>query len=238
MRLGGSLAGFIALPPLALLLAVSLDVPLVNVWSALLRLPALLPDFFATLARVTLVALGAWLAAMAFARLLSLAPVAWSLTQPLVQFARHVSPFAWFPFAIIWFGLGEAPAVFVLFVALFFPALVAARTTLEGLPVVYIEEARVSGATEWQIALRVELPLLAGPLLGLLRVLWGLGWTAGIAVEMLGVRNGMGFRLLDFRYLQQHDNMIATLLVMGFAGLLVDLLLRMLEERFAATATQ
>ena len=229
MRHSGTVWGFLALPPLAVLLAFSLHVPLPRLLLALWGLPALLPDLTATLARVSGTALAAWALGWVVARGLWAWPAAWQCSRPLVQFARHVSPFAWFPFAIVWFGLGEAPAAFVLFVALFFPALVAVRSSLETVPVVYREEARVAGASGWQIAWRVELPLLLAPMTSLLRVLWGLGWTAGIAVEMLGVRNGLGFRLMDYRYLQQHDSMIAVLLLMGFVGLAVDGLLHWLE---------
>lgn len=223
-------AGFLVLPPLAALLAVSLDVPLARVGASLLQAHRLLPDFLATTLRVTLTTLGAWAAAILLARAMHGRPVLSALTEPLAQFARHVSPFAWFPFAIIWFGLGETPAVFVLAVTLFFPALISARSAIGEFPEVYREEARVAGADDRFILLHVEAPMLAGPLLGLLRVLWGLGWTAGIAVEMLGVRNGLGFRLMDYRYLQQYNNMIALLLWMGAVGLLVDALLQRVER--------
>ena len=231
MRFGRISAGFLALPFIAALLAVSLRVPLGDLGDALLRSPVLVGDLAATLLRVTLTTLAAWLLGIVAAAAVWRAPGVQNLLAPVVQFMRHVSPFAWFPFAILWFGLGEAPAAFVLFTALFFPAFTAALTAFDSVPRVYREEARTAGAGEGAIAFHVELPLLAGPLVGMLRVLWGLGWTVGVAVEMLGVRSGVGFRLMDSRYLQQHDWMIVILLLMGVTGLLMDALLQAVEKR-------
>jgi len=51
------------------------------------------------------------------------------------------------------------------------------------------------------------------------------GWTALIAAEMLGVKSGLGYRLLDFRYLLRYREMLAYIALIGGIGLLADYLL-------------
>ena len=151
--------------------------------------------------------------------------------MPAINFVRHISPFAWFPFAVIWFGLGEAPVLFVLFVTLYFPALIAVAEAFSIIPQNCLDEARVSGANNLQLFLNIELPLSAVALVNLYRILWGLGWTVVIAAEMLGTSVGLGYRLLDFRYLLFYEEMIVYLILMGVVGVLVDFLLQTLVKR-------
>ncbi len=149
---------------------------------------------------------------------------AWLL--PTVNFVRAISPFAWLPFAVVWFGLGEAPVAFVLLVALLPPCVVAARDAFGQVDRDYVDEAHVLGAAGPRLFMGVMLPLALPALLTLLRVAWALGWGAVVAAEMLGVDRGLGFRLLDFRFLVQYGPMLVYLVVMGLVGVGVDRLLR------------
>ncbi|MCF7918565.1 MAG: ABC transporter permease subunit [Candidatus Cloacimonetes bacterium] len=190
-----------------------------------LEIRIVISDILISFLRVTIIAIIAWLAAIFLGKLLHQLHWLKIMFLPAVNFIRHISPFAWLPFALIWFGLGETPAAFILFTALFFPAIIMTTEMFEQIPVEYIEEAHICGASNWQKYIFVELPLLKTEFINLFRVLWGLGWTTVIAVEMLGVKNGLGFRLLDFRYLLQYENMIVYLIIMGGVGILVDYLL-------------
>lgn len=190
-------------------------------------------DLGASFAR-TVVAVGAaWVAGIAAGYALHARPRARQLTLPAINFLRSVSPFAWLPFAVVWFGLGEPPVMFVLVVALVFPAVVAAGDAFANLPRDYVDEAHVLGAGPWRLLRDVKLPLAAPALLSLLRVLWGLGWSTVVAAEMLGVDSGLGFRLLDFRYLVQYPPMLVYVAVMGLVGIAVDHGLNVWSGRFA-----
>ena len=78
----------------------------------------------------------------------------------------------------------------------------------------------------------MELPLSFISFLNLFRIIWGLGWSVIIAAEMLGVYSGLGFRLLDFRYLLQYPQMLIYFVVMGSVGILFDWILRKIVEKF------
>jgi NitT/TauT family transport system permease protein len=182
-------------------------------------------DFLYSFIRVTCAAFIAWIAAIVIGKLLHFSYWLKSITLPALNFIRHISPYAWLPIAIIWFGLGETPAAAILLTALFFPAVIMTTEIYEQVQKEYKEEARINGASDMQVFLLVELPLLKVEFINLFRILWGLGWTTVIAVEMLGVKQGLGFRLLDFRYLLQYENMVIYLLLMGSSGILIDHLL-------------
>ncbi len=113
-----------------------------------------------------------------------------------------------------------------MFITLFFPTLIAASASFSNLPREYLDEGHVLGATQFQIFRHIELPLTFTSLLNLFRIIWGLGWTVIIAAEMLGVNSGMGFRLLDFRYLLKYPEMLIYFIVMGFTGIIVDSILK------------
>jgi len=144
------------------------------------------------------------------------------LFMPSINFIRHISPFAWLPFAIVWFGLGETPIAFIMFITLFFPSLIAATDIFSNIPREYFDEAEVSGANKFQIFSAIEIPLTIPNFINLFRIIWGLGWSTIIAAEMLGVSSGLGFRLLDFRYLLKYKNMLHYLIIMGTLGIIID----------------
>jgi NitT/TauT family transport system permease protein len=192
----------------------------------------LLKDILYSFLRVSLASVAAWISGIIAGYLLLNYTPLFNMLIITVNFVRHISPFAWLPFAIIWFGLGEAPISFIMFITLFFPTLIAAMNTFSNIPQEFLEEAQVLGATKSQTLFKIEIPLSLKDLLNTFRIIWGLGWTTIIAVEMLGVNSGMGFRILDFRYLLNYPAMIIYIIIMGIIGILIDYLLRKLIALF------
>jgi NitT/TauT family transport system permease protein len=185
----------------------------------------LISDVVTSFLRVCITSLIAWSMAIMGGYFIFHIKVLQHLFMPTINFIRHISPFAWLPFAIIWFGLGESSVAFIMLITLFFPALIAVADQFRSIPHEYIDEANVSGASLFQIFRFVELPLSFSNLLNLFRIIWGLGWSVIIAAEMLGVNSGLGFRLLDFRYLLKYADMLLYFVVMGTLGIAIDALL-------------
>lgn len=207
-------------------------------WLALrLDWPLLGQDLAHSLARTLAACLAAWSGACLLGYALWARPLLDRLLLPLINFVRAIPPLAWLPFAILWLGLGEAPIFFILVVALFFPSLVAARDAYAQIDRDVVDEARVLGADGWRLFTRVMLPLALPALVTLLRVVWALGWGTVVAAEMLGVESGMGFRLLDFRYLIKYPPMLVYLTVMGLVGIGTDRALRRAAARAADPLT-
>ena len=118
------------------------------------------------------------------------------------------------------------------FITLFFPVVIASIQIFSGIPKEIQDETKVSGAGLFQIFWKVELPMSASGLINLFGIIWALGWTTIIAAEMLGVRSGLGFRLLDFRYLLQYSQMLIYLIFMGCVGVFVDVFLKKINEKY------
>ena len=223
-KIGGGLFVLI----LFIVLAFSLGISQRDLLQSRISISLLFLDLATSFLRVTIVAIIAWLIGILGGYLLHYSASLNDLFLPIINFIRHISPFAWLPFAIIWFGLGEGPVMFIMFITLFFPTLIASSGHFSSLPHEYIDEGLVLGASQLQMFLHIELPLTLPALLNLFRIIWGLGWTVIIAAEMLGVSSGMGFRLLDFRYLLKYPEMLIYFIIMGFTGILVDSILNIL----------
>ena len=211
-----------------IVLAFSLGISYTDLLGSRISISLLLSDLVISFLRVTIIAVIAWLVGILGGYLLHYSASLSNLFLPIINFIRHISPFAWLPFAIIWFGLGEGPVTFIMFITLFFPTLIAASGHFSSLPHEYLDEGHVLGASQLQIFLHIELPLTLPSLLNLFRIIWGLGWTVIIAAEMLGVSSGMGFRLLDFRYLLKYPEMLIYFIIMGFTGIIIDSIFKIL----------
>lgn len=223
--------GWLILIALFIILMLSLNIKFKDMKDFKISADLLFSDIKASFLRVTLISIIAWISGIICGYFLYHFQILHSLFIAFINFVRHISPFCWLPFAIIWFGLGEAPVAFIMFITLFFPTLIASISTFSNIPSEYLDEAQVSGANQFQIFFRIELPLIIGSLFNLFRIIWGLGWATIIAVEMLGVNSGLGFRLLDFRYLLKYPDMLFYVIIMGTIGIFIDYLLRIFIEK-------
>ncbi len=225
--LGGS---FVVL--LFIILALSLNINISDLKNVEFSFDVLFKDILISLLRVSITSVTAWIMGILGGYILFHSNIMNKIFLPSINFIRHISPFAWLPFAIIWFGLGELPIAFIMMITLFFPAIIATSNSFSSVPHEYIDEAKVSGASNFQLLKYIELPLTFISFLNLFRILWGLGWTMIIAAEMLGVNSGLGFRLLDFRYLVRYTEMLIYLIVMGTIGIIIDHLLQVVIDIF------
>lgn len=224
-RLPGFLVGYLLLIALVVLLAHSIGVHPWQVFTERPNWQRMTIDITRTFLRVTVTVSVSWLLSVILGKLMQLRKWLHSLLMPSINFIRHISPYVFLPFAIIWFGIGEPPLYFVMIVALVFTGILMAFELFLSVPPSLLDQSQICGANQLEIFWYIELPVLRGGLVNLYRILWGAGWTAVIAAEMLGVQNGAGFRLLDFRYLLQYPQMIRYVLVIGLVGVIVDRLL-------------
>ena len=220
------ITGFLIVIFFLFLLALSLEISLSEFLTINIPIQTIIIDLLFSFLRVSITTFVAWIAGIICGYIFHYNKLFSRFFLPLINFIRHISPFAWLPFAIIWFGLGEGSVAFIMFITLFFPTLIAASELFASIPHEYLDEANVSGATQFQIIRFVQIPLNLVGFINLLRIIWGLGWSVIIAAEMLGVNSGLGFRLLDFRYLLQYPQMLLYFIIMGCFGILFDALLK------------
>ena len=150
---------------------------------------------------------------------------------PLIEVLRPISPLAWIPLAILWLGVGDGAAVFLIFVAAVLPITVAAAAAVRAVPAVHIDAARNFGLGRVAVLRRVLLPGALPQLLVGLRIALGIAWLVVVAAEMIAVSSGLGFLIIESRNAgDRYDDVVAAMIAIGVIGLLLDRAMRRLER--------
>lgn len=143
---------------------------------------------------------------------------------PFLEFMRHIPPMATIPMLILWFGIGEASKLAIIFMATFFPiflnTLQGMRNSDRGL----VEVAYVFDYTRAEALRYVVLPaaipyIVTGVKLGL-----GYSWRSLIAAELVAASSGLGYMILNAEQLSRPEVILVGILVIGFLGSGMDLL--------------
>lgn len=151
--------------------------------------------------------------------------------NPLIQIFRPISPLAWIPIAILWFGVGDLASVFLIFLGCFFPLVLTAINAVQSVPAVYVNAARNFGLSPAAIVGRVLYPAAAPQLIVGLRITLGVAWLVVVAAEMIAVNSGLGFLIVDARNAgNRYDLVVAGMVIIGLIGLLLDAGMRSLEK--------
>ena len=153
-----------------------------------------------------------------------------SALLPIVNFFRSLSPLAWIPFAILWFGIGDAPAVFLIFMTTFFPMVLTAAAAVANVPSLYLKVGNDVGVSQREMFWALILPAVAPQLITALRITAGLAWVIVVAAEMIVGRDGLGFAIWDARNGLRMDLLVSGMIVIGAIGTLLDVLLRQLAR--------
>lgn len=190
----------------------------------------LMRDVVASLFRVTAGFGLAALLAVPFGLWLGHRSAARTALLPAINFFRNLSPLAWIPFAILWFGIGDKPAIFLIFLASFFPLALATMAAVATVPAVHFRVARDYGLRGYELLLRVTLPAILPQLITALRVTAGVAWVVVVAAEMVGSQEGLGYGILDARYGQNLGLVMCYMIVIGLLGVGIDRLLAALTR--------
>ena len=141
---------------------------------------------------------------------------------PWVNFFRSLSPIAWIPLAITWFGIGDPPAVFIIFLATFFQLVLATAAAAAAVPSVYYRAAADLGLNPRQVMFHVTLPAILPQLMTVLRVAIGIAWMVVVAAEMVAVQSGLGYLILDARNGLRMDLVVCGMISIGAIGVGLD----------------
>ncbi len=142
------------------------------------------------------------------------------------QFIRMISPLSWMPIAIIAFGVGNNPVIFLIAIAAVWPMIINTAHGVSSLDQRWIRAARTLGANEWKLVRMVILPAIVPDMLTGLRLAVGLAWVILVPAEMLGVSDGLGYYILDTRDRFNYGELMAVILIIGVIGYALDQLIR------------
>ena len=151
--------------------------------------------------------------------------------NPLIQILRPISALAWIPVSILWFGVGDLSAIFLIFVASFLPLLVSSMNSVNSVDPVHVNAGRNFGLSPAQLVSRVIYPAVMPQLILGLRIALGISWLVVVAAEMIAVNSGLGFLIIDARNAgNRYDLVLSAMVMIGLIGLFLDSAVTRLER--------
>ena len=153
--------------------------------------------------------------------------------DPFIELFRPISPLAWIPMSILWFGIGEGGKIFILFIGTFFPTLLNTIAGVKGVDPVLIRAGQVLGCKNEAVLFRkVILPAALPNIVVGLRLSFGIGWAVIIAAELVAARSGLGFLIADGMEILRSDRVLVGMVVIALLGVVFDTVFRLLNRRF------
>lgn len=157
-------------------------------------------------------------------------PKFFQYVNPVLQLLRPISPTAWMPFIVLLFGIGDVPAIVIIFIAAFFPVLLSTVSAVGNIDPVYLKVSKNFGikqpALTWKVIFPAAFPQIANGI----HLALGTAWIFLVAGEMVGAQSGLGYQIIDARNNIRADILLATILVIGIIGILLDGILKIIEK--------
>lgn len=151
--------------------------------------------------------------------------------NPVFQILRPISPIAWIPVAILWFGVGNASPVFLIFIAAVFPMIVQTAAGVHTIEKRYLRAAENFGVSRSKLFRQVIVPAVLPEIIVGMRISLGVAWLVVVAAEMIALRSGLGYLIIDSRNAgNRYDLVIAGMIIIGLIGLALDGVMRLLEK--------
>ncbi|HYC62249.1 MAG TPA: ABC transporter permease [Thermoanaerobaculia bacterium] len=185
----------------------------------------------ASLFRVTWGYLCALLIAVPFGVLLGLWRRGELAVNPMLQLLRPISPLAWIPISILWFGVGDVAAMFLIFLASFLPLTMTTVHAVHNIESVHLSAGRNFGLTTRELVRSVIFPAILPQLIVGMRITLGIAWLVVVAAEMIAVNSGLGFLIIDARNAgNRYDLVVAGMVLIGVIGVALDVMMRSMER--------
>lgn len=151
--------------------------------------------------------------------------------NPLFQMLRPISPIAWIPIAILWFGVGNVSPIFLIFLSSVFPMVVQTTVGVHTIQQRYLRAAANFSVSRGTLFRQVVIPATLPQIIVGMRIGLGVAWLVVVAAEMIALRSGLGYLIMDSRNAgNRYDLVIAGMIIIGLIGLLLDGLMRLLES--------
>ena len=146
-------------------------------------------------------------------------PKVFQFINPILQIIRPIAPVAFLPFIVFWFGIGDVPAIVIIFIA--------AVQHVDG---IYYKIANSFGVGKVKTLFGIVFPAIFTQIANALRLALGTSWIFLVSGEMVGAQSGLGFLIMDSKNCMRFDALLATMITIGVIGFILDGLLRFAEK--------
>ncbi|MDG5789383.1 ABC transporter permease [Evansella sp. AB-P1] len=191
----------------------------------------LIDHTFASLGRILLAWTLAAVVAIPIGVVLGTVPWLERMMRPFIEMIRPISPLAWIPLAILWFGIGLSGKVFIIFIASFFPILLNTISGVQNVNSILVRAAKSFGCSPIQMTLKVVIPAALPTITTGLRISFGSAWMAIIAAEMVASQSGLGYMIINGMEILRSDIVITGMVITGILGFIFDSVFRYTEKR-------
>ncbi len=153
------------------------------------------------------------------------------ILDPIIELFRPISPLAWIPLAILWFGIGEAGKIFVVFIGTFFPILLSTVAGVKSIDPILINAGKVLGCrSHFSLFRKVIFPAATPNIMVGLRISFGTGWAAIIAAELVAARSGLGYLIANGMEILRADHVLVGMIMIGLLGVCFDAFFRFINR--------
>ena len=151
--------------------------------------------------------------------------------NPIFQILRPISPIAWIPISILWFGVGNASPIYLIFIASVVPMIVQTTVGVHTIEKRFLRAADNFGVPRGKFFLQVVFPATLPQIITGMRIGLGVAWLVVVAAEMIALRSGLGYMIMDARNAgNRYDLVVAGMIIIGLIGLALDGIMRLLES--------
>ncbi|MES3651757.1 ABC transporter permease [Staphylococcus saprophyticus] len=150
--------------------------------------------------------------------------------EPLLQLIRPISPIAWSPFVVLWFGIGSLPAMAIILIAAFFPIVFNTIKGIRHIEPQYLKIASNLNLTGWQLYKNILFPGAFKHIMGGIHMAVGTSWIFLVSGEMIGAQSGLGFLIVDARNMLNLEDVLAAIFFIGLFGFIIDRFISYLEK--------
>lgn len=157
-------------------------------------------------------------------------PKVFQFINPILQIIRPIAPVAFLPFIVFWFGIGDVPAIVIIFIAGFFPILLSVVAAVQHVDGIYYKIANSFGVGKVKTLFGIVFPAIFTQTANALRLALGTSWIFLVSGEMVGAQSGLGFLIMDSKNCMRFDALLATMITIGVIGFILDGLLRFAEK--------
>lgn len=151
--------------------------------------------------------------------------------RPVIEALRPIPPIAWTPIAILWFGVGNAPSYFLVFIGAVFPIFVNTFAAVRGIDRTQINAALCLGAGPSLLVRDILIPASLPLIFPGLRIGLGIGWMCVVTAELIAAQSGLGYMIQQNRVLLQTQNVVAGMVTIGIIGFAMSAAMGTIERR-------
>lgn len=152
------------------------------------------------------------------------------LVSPVFEAVRFIAPIAWVPFAALWFGTGIGGPVLIIFMGAFPPVLINTYRGARHVDPKYLEASQMLGIGPLRGMTQVLLPAAVPSIVAGLRISAGLGWQSLVGAELIVASSGVGYLMVKGQASMSTATVMSGMIAIGAVGLLLDVLLRRMQQ--------